>query len=185
MRVAFRSAGAVAVALAAVIGSEPGAAGARVVGSAAGPARHCVVWIAPTSGRAPSRISGMRCFASMTAAMRVARGRAPASFAGRGGRGRIASASTLISTDYGQGNFAGDSLTWTVSNSSGCAGGGTYQAASMPSGWNDRVSSSKSAGGCAENDHFQNTNFLGSAITCTCATMGSLNNETSSETWSQ
>jgi hypothetical protein len=34
---------------------------------------------------------------------------------------------------------------------------GSYSAASMPSGWNDRVSSAQSAHGCASNIHFHNT----------------------------
>jgi hypothetical protein len=53
----------------------------------------------------------------------------------------------------------------------------------MPSGWNDRVSSSHSYGGCSLNDHFHDANFGGSGIICTCSTMGTMNNQTSSETW--
>ena len=74
---------------------------------------------------------------------------------------------------------------WTVSNTAGCNGGAQFSAASMPSGWNDRVSSSQSAHGCAHNRHFHDTNFGGVGINCTCATMGTMNNQTSSETWSQ
>lgn len=163
-------------------GFAPAVAGAHAPRIAT--SRHCVVWIAPASGRAPSKVSKMRCFTRFQRALRVAHGRAPKGFPDPA-TGVIPHASTLISTDFDNANFAGTSLTWTVSNTNGCNGGFQYSAASMPSGWNDRVSSSKSAHGCASNIHFHNTNFGGAAITCTCATMGAMNNQTSSETWSQ
>jgi hypothetical protein len=167
-----------AVAAIAMTGFAP-AAGAHVQRTA--PARHCVVWIAPTTGRAPSKVSKMHCFRRFSRAVQVARGRPPTGFQ----TGIVPHASTLISTDYDGSGMTGATLAWTVSNTNGCNGGFQYSAASMPSGWNDRVSSSKSAHGCATNRHFHNTNFGGAAITCTCSTMGAMNNETSSETWSQ
>ena len=48
-----------AVAAVAMTGFAP-AAGAHAQRAAT--ARHCVVWIAPTTGRAPSKVSKMRCF---------------------------------------------------------------------------------------------------------------------------
>jgi hypothetical protein len=144
--------------------------------------RHCVVWIAPASGGAPSRMSRLRCYGRLSHALRVAHG--PRTFAGSAA-GAGPPASTLISTDYDAANFTGTSLTWTVSNTSGCNGGFQYSAASMPSGWNDRVSSSKSAHGCATNRHFHDRSFGGSGINCSCATMGTMSNQTSSETWSE
>ncbi len=170
-----------AVAAVATAGFAP-AAGAHA--RRATPARHCVVWIAPATSSAPSKVSRMRCYTRFSHALRVARGRPPRGFPDSR-TGVVPHASTLISTDYDIGNFGTPTLTWTVSNTNGCNGGFTYSAASMPSGWNDRVSSSKSAHGCASNIHYHNTNFGGAAITCTCATMGAMNNQTSSETWSQ
>jgi hypothetical protein len=170
------------VATVAMTGFAPAAAGAdtgRVT-----TARHCVVWIAPTSGRAPSKMSKVRCFTRFSRALRVAHGRPPKGFPDPM-TGVLPDASTLISTDYDGGGMSGTTLTWTVSNTNGCNGGFQYSAASMPSGWNDRVSSSQSAHGCASNIHYHNTNFGGAAITCTCSTMGAMNNQTSSETWSQ
>jgi hypothetical protein len=169
------------VAAVAATGFAP-AAGAHAVRGPA--ARHCVVWIAPTSGRAPSKMSKLRCYARFSHALRVARGPAPRGFS-RSGTGVLPHASTLISTDFDLANMAGASLTWTVSNTAGCNGGAQFSAASMPSGWNDRVSSSRSAHGCAHNRHFHDTNFGGAGINCTCDTMGTMNNQTSSETWSQ
>jgi hypothetical protein len=173
---------ALAVAAVAVTGFAPAAAGARAPRVAT--ARHCVVWIAPAGGRAPSRVSKMRCFTRFSHAVRVAHSRPPKGFPDPA-TGVLPHAGTLISTDYDTANFAGSSLMWTVSTTNGCNGGFQYSAASMPSGWNDRASSSKSAHGWASNIHFHNTNFGGAAITCTCATMGAMNNQTSSETWSQ
>jgi hypothetical protein len=171
---------ALAVAAMATTGFAPSAGAHASRGPAA---RHCVVWIAPTSGRAPSRVSKLRCYGRLSHALRVARGPAPRRFAPH--TGVIPHASTLISTDYNLADMAGDSLTWTVSNTSGCNGGFQYSAASMPTGWNDHVSSSQSAHGCAHNRHFHETNFGGAGINCTCATMGTMNNQTSSETWAE
>ena len=170
-----------AVAAVAATGFAP-AAGGHVQRTAHG--RHCVVWIAPAYGRAPSKMSAMHCYRRFARAIRVARGPAPSGFADPK-TGIVPLASTLISTDYDSSGFSGTTLTWTVSNTSGCNGGFQYSAASMPSGWNDRVSSSKSAHGCASNRHFHDANFGGAGITCTCSTMGTMNNQTSSETWSE
>jgi hypothetical protein len=169
-----------AVAAVATTGFAP-AAGAHAQRARA--ARHCVVWIAPTNGRAPSKLSRLRCYRRISHALRVAHGRPPRGFR-NAAAGIVPRASTLISTDYDGSNMSGTSLTWTVSNTSGCNGGFQYSAA-MPSGWNDRVSSSQSAHGCAHNRHFHDTNFGGAGINCTCATMGTMNNQTSSETWAQ
>ena len=92
-----------------------------------------------------------RCAATqrLSRALRVARGRPPKGFPDPR-TGVVPDASTLISTDYNGANMSGTlDLTWTVSNTNGCNGGFQYSAASMPSGWNDRVSSSQSAHGCA------------------------------------
>jgi hypothetical protein len=144
-------------------------------------ARHCVVWISPVGVTGSSTVSTPTCFTSFRTAQHRARGAAPLSFARATGADVIA-ASTTISVDYDGANFSGTTLTWTVPNSSGC-NGFTYSAASMPSGWSDRVSSSKSFAGCSLNRHFHDVNFLGSGIICTCATMGAMANQTSSERW--
>lgn len=159
-----------------------GLVGAAPGGAATAAARHCVVWIAPVSAQAGhSRVSPLRCFARFAQAQRVARGPAPSGF-GSVSDGVTPDVSTTISIDHDGSSYSGSTLTWTVANSFGC-NGGSYQAASMPSGWNDRVSSSHSYAGCAQNNHYHDANYLGSLIVCTCATMGTMNNQTSSETW--
>jgi hypothetical protein len=144
-------------------------------------AAHCVVWISPVGASGHSTVSAPHCFASFQAAQRRAIGRAPAAFA-RAADGDVIAASTTISIDYDGANFSGATLTWSVPTA-GCAAGFSYSAASMPSGWNDRVSSSRSFAGCSTNRHFHDSNFLGGGIVCTCATMGTMNNQTSSERW--
>jgi hypothetical protein len=155
-------------------GATPAQAAARSGG------RHCVVWIAPVNSRGRSTLSPMHCFTTQARADRYAEGPAPTQFQTR--TGQIATSSTRISIDYDASGFTGTTLSWTVANSAGC-NGFNYSAASMPSGWNDRVSSSHSYNGCAHNDHYHDTNFLGAGIVCTCSTMGTMNNQTSSETW--
>lgn len=155
--------------------------GASAAGATAGPkATHCVVWIAPVDRSGQSQVSGLHCFDTQSAANRFAVGPAPSRF--RAETGATAATSTRISIDYDSSGFTGTTLTWSVDNSSGC-NGFTYSAASMPSGWNDRVSSSHSYGGCANNEHYHDTNFSGAGIDCTCSTMGTMSNQTSSERW--
>jgi hypothetical protein len=143
--------------------------------------RHCVVWISPAGQTGHSSLSAMRCFSTFRSAKRYARGPAPRAF--RAATDVTIEASTTISIDYDGANFSGSSLTGSVANSAGC-NGFSYSAASMPSGWNDRVSSSHSYAACDVNRHFHDVNFLGAGIVCTCATMGTMTNQTSSERWS-
>jgi hypothetical protein len=87
----------------------------------------------------------------------------------------------VLSIDWMNTNFTGGSLTWE--QSSKC---GSFQASSMPSGWNDVVSSVETFSGCA-NTLYQNINFGGSTFSIarnsSAATLGSFNDQTSSEKW--
>jgi hypothetical protein len=87
----------------------------------------------------------------------------------------------VLSIDYKDANFSGASLTWT--QSSNC---GNFQAASMPSGWNDVVSSLVTSAGCA-NTLYQNVNFGGMTVSISRNTsrsgLGSFNDLTSSQKW--
>ncbi|MGH2448816.1 MAG: hypothetical protein ACRDFS_09490, partial [Chloroflexota bacterium] len=96
----------------------------------------------------------------------------------------VPSTSTVIGEDYMDSGFGGQNLTWYESSDiNGCTDGSYYTAASMPSGWNDDVSSARSFGGCATYNHFENVNFGGSRLTCTYSSMGAMNDQTSSEKW--
>jgi hypothetical protein len=87
----------------------------------------------------------------------------------------------VLSIDYQNSNFGGGTLTWT--QTSRC---GSFRASSMPSGWNDTISSVIASSGCAntlfKNDNFGSTSF-GIAKNGTAASLGSFNDEASSETW--
>jgi len=95
------------------------------------------------------------------------------------------SSQVVIGIDWDGTNFAGSSYTWAVSGS-GCSSSTQYSVSSMPSGWDNRVSSARGYSGCNYFYHFQDTNYGGSSVVCNteCATMGSLDNATSSEKWS-
>ncbi len=87
----------------------------------------------------------------------------------------------VLSIDYQNANFGGNTLTWT--QSSKC---GSFQASSMPSGWNDTVSSVSASSGCATT-LFWNVNFESPtypiAKNGSKASLGVFNDETSSQTW--
>jgi hypothetical protein len=87
----------------------------------------------------------------------------------------------VLSIDYQNSNFTGSTLTWT--QASRC---GSFQAGSMPAGWNDVVSSVAAAGGCATT-LFWNNNF-GSPTdpigrNGSISGLGVFNDQTSSQTW--
>jgi len=87
----------------------------------------------------------------------------------------------VLSIDYKDANFGSPSLTWT--QSSDC---GNFQAASMPSGWNDVISSLVTGTNCA-NSLYQNVNFGGMRLDVSKNTarssLGSFNDLTSSQKW--
>ena len=87
----------------------------------------------------------------------------------------------VLSIDFKDANLSGPSLTWT--QSSDC---GKFQAASMPSGWNDVISSLVTSADCA-NSLYQNNNFGGMRLDISKNTtrngLGSFNDITSSQKW--
>ena len=95
-------------------------------------------------------------------------------------------ATTVISIDYSDANFQGASLTWNVSGIVSCSGFPDFQAASMPSGWNDVISSYRDFANCNNNPHYENNNFGGAVVNCgpNCSYVGNaMNDKTSSEKW--
>jgi hypothetical protein len=157
---------------------------------------YCVVFIEPLAlGQAASTVRDLRCFRSYAEGVTYA----------TGGRLRLAAnaspkqlteaqlnaatGSSLIGRDYEDPNYDcnifGPCLDWWVDNDFGCTGGRNYVATSMPSGWNDQVSSTKAFTGCSRNQNFENTNYGGALLTClpNCATMGVMNDATSSKQW--
>lgn len=92
-------------------------------------------------------------------------------------------AQIVIGIDWDYINYGGSSYTWVVSTS-GCTDTIRYSVSTMPSGWNDRVSSSKAYSNCSFY-HYSDSNFGGSSAVCNpnCSTLGTLDNATSSERW--
>jgi len=99
----------------------------------------------------------------------------------------IPDTSTVIGIDYMNANYGGLSLTWTANGTVGCEGGfPTYAASSMPSGWNDDISSYRDYASCSNNPHYENNNYKGAVANCgpNCSYIGAaMNDRTSSEKW--
>jgi hypothetical protein len=152
---------------------------------AAGAQRHCIGQ-ASSSG---SVAQPLRCFKTFGAAINAAtRGKVNLKNAETGrliSRSEVDGTSPLsqviLSIDYHDANFSGSTFTWYAST--GC---GWYQTSSMPSGWNDVVSSVDVFSGCAET-LYHDSNFGGSTfrigVNGSAASLGSFNDQTSSEKW--
>jgi hypothetical protein len=156
------------------------------------PAGNCIVHIDPVlPGQVASKVSRPKCFATFGQAIaaatsgtvRLSSSVTPRTLSARMLRPQRVAATTVISVDYRDSSFSGISLTWYVSGTAGCAAN-TYSASSMPSGWNDEVSSSQRYDSCTHNPHYENNGFGGAIYPCTCSSMGVMNDKTSSEKWS-
>lgn len=90
----------------------------------------------------------------------------------------------VIGIDWDYANYGSSSYTWVVTVS-GCTDATSYNVPTMPSGWDNRVSSAKAYSNCNYFYHYQNTNFGAPSVACNtdCPGMGSLDNATSSEKW--
>ena len=161
---------------------------ALAAGTAPSPGHHCVARAIPAGSSAAPVVT---CYATFAQSIRAATGgrvRLPAdAMPGSVTPGQLnAGAATpdttyVLSIDWDGTSFTGASLTW--SQSSRC---GRFQAASMPSGWNDRVSSVEAFSNCA-NSLFKNNNFgtprYNIGRNGSVANLGSFSNVTSSEKW--
>lgn len=153
------------------------------------PERHCAIRIDPIEpGEKDSKVYDFRCFNTFAEAIASATDgvvQLPAStrtqklpaetFAGT-------LSSFVVGIDYQDSNFSGDTLVWTAP--SPCSPTVSYGTPTMPSGWNDKVSSAQAYSDCNFWWHFEHTNYSGSQYLCTCSSMSAMNDKTSSETWS-
>lgn len=88
---------------------------------------------------------------------------------------------TVLSIEYSGSGYSGSTFTWYTNNSVGCSTGYSYSAATAPSGWNDRISSSRGYGGCAAIYHFEHSYYGGAVLRCNaCSSYGAMDNRTSS-----
>jgi len=162
------------------------AATAGANASAPSSQRHCVATAGLTGRTAPEP---MRCYQTFGAAINAATGGRVnlrnASSSRKISRAEIETASPLtvfiLAIDYHDANFTGSTLTWQQSTACGF-----YQAGSMPSGWNDVISSVDDFSGCA-NTLYHDSNFGGSTfrigVNGSAASLGSFNDQTSSQKW--
>jgi peptidase inhibitor family I36 len=155
---------------------------------ATGTLKYCVARAEPTGSTVTPAATCYSSFAASVFAATSGRVRLPASekpgsvTPGQLNAGGDDPATTyVLSIDWMNVNFTGSSLTWE--QTSKC---GSFQVSSMPSGWNDVVSSVETFSGCA-NTLYQNINFGGNTFSIgrnsSAATLGSLNDETSSQKW--
>lgn len=167
--------------------------GAPTVAFAAGTARsssrHCVAEAVPAGSSARPAVSCYATFAQSIRAATSGRVSLPATVAPGSVRpdelnaGPASPDTTyVLSIDWAGTNFSGNSLTWY--QSSKC---GSFQASSMPSGWNDVVQSVAAYSNCA-NTLYQNNNYGGRTYHIgkngSASSLGSMNKQTSSEKWS-
>src|SRR5258706_650057 len=169
-------------------GSAVSASAASAHTASSGKGQYCTAEAQPT-GRSVTPTA--TCYSTFTAWIRAAPGgrvRLPASAKPRSvtpdqlnAGANTPSSIVVLSIDYTDVNFGGPTLTWTQNN--GC---GSFQAASMPSGWNDRVSSVITRSGFA-NTPDKNINFGRTTVSInrnsSAANLGSFNDQTSSEKW--
>jgi hypothetical protein len=89
--------------------------------------------------------------------------------------------SRLLGIEYRGVQYTNSSLALYGSGSSGCTTGSSYGFPSMPSGWNNVISSARAYAGC-RSTHYAGTSYSGSTITCSssCPSMAQMNNRTSS-----
>jgi hypothetical protein len=90
----------------------------------------------------------------------------------------------VIGIDYMNANYGGASYTWTTTAT--CTEFPEYWVSSMPSGWNDDISSYRDYAGCNVNPHWENVDYKGALANCgpNCSYIGAaMNDRTSSEDW--
>ena len=94
-------------------------------------------------------------------------------------------ATFVVGIEYEHANFGGATL--TISSGVTCSGY-TLSLSSMPSGWNDVISSAKAYSYCNHSLHYEHVNFSGASIDCgtACSYVGAaMNDRTSSLKWWQ
>lgn len=93
----------------------------------------------------------------------------------------VAMASVVLGYEYKGSSYSGGSIVLYGTSGSGCGSGSTYGFSSMPTGWNNVISSAKVFASCWS-VHYDYTSYRGDRRTCTgsCSSLGTMNNRTSS-----
>lgn len=155
------------------------------------PHQHCIAQVAPLQvGQAPPPVSNFQCFATFSQALAAATGgkvqTAPDFRPDDLTQAMLSSPATdtVLGVDYWDSNFSGSTYTWYTTHTAGCTDGSSY-GGNLPSSWNDQISSARGYAGCNDMIHYENSNYGGSSRDChqdwtSCATMGVMNDQTSS-----
>lgn len=142
--------------------------------------QHCVIAAQPN---AEAPVTTMRCFDTLQDSLSAATGRTVKLAPGQRvpTSADLAPASgTVVGIEFKDANFGGGTLTLSATTAGFvCSGGAYVNFASMPSGWNDTIGSARTYSNC-KSGHFEYTNNGGSVKICGCATMGVMNDKTSS-----
>lgn len=161
-----------------VAATAPGAIAAPV-GTGVSPVRHCVVHLGQAEkGQQHSSMSALRCFTSQAGV--------DAEIVQWNTRSGAGIQSILIGTDYTDPNYGGSSLNWTAPGACYYNGGRTsWSAPSMPAGWDNVVSSTRTYSNCKATLLYDATNYGGlSMVTgCNSPTLSFMDNRASSREW--
>lgn len=151
---------------------------ASPVRQAESPDRHCVVHLGEVGKSGQPSMSAVSCFASPV--------EVKAEIARRNALSGAGTQAILIGTDYTEPSYGGSSLDWTAPT--GCFYNGTrpsWGAPSMPAGWDNTVSSTRTYSGCKATILYDGLNYGGiSMVTgCKSPTLSFINNRASSREW--
>lgn len=153
---------------------------------------HCTIQIEPVhDDTLVSKMSNYRCFDSFTDVLEhLSDGNisVPTNFSAKNFASALmpaSSSSTVIGIDFQHKNFGGSTLTWYTSESQGCLNGATFVGNTMPTGWDNKVSSVRAYQGCDNFNHYEDIYLGGAVLTCPCSQMNAMNDETSSVRFTQ
>jgi hypothetical protein len=144
-----------------------------------------------TPGLPDARIASSLCFDSFAAAFRhVTQGQLSVASDLRPEQvtqemiAAAPSSSVVLGIDWEYDNYVGG-FTAIWEGSSTCTASQAWQLSYVGDVYNDKISSAKGYGGCHHFHHYENGAFGGAVLTCSpnCATMGVMNNQTSSLKW--
>ncbi len=188
MRHLSRTAAAIGGAIIMTLGSVSAVHAAQTSGDrAAAPTQaetHCVV---TAQANTPNPVVTTECFDTFAKSISYATGGKVKLAPGQRtlDEAPLVAATTVVGIEYKDSNFGGSSLAFQASISGFTCGGGRYvNFPSMPSGWDNTIGSARSYSGC-KSGHFEYTNNGGSLKICGCATMGTMNDKTSSIRYSE
>jgi hypothetical protein len=155
-------------------------------------AGHCVARLSePDRLTGASEVTSLTCFRSFAAAIRHATGgrvvlaetARPADVTDAMLAPAGPEATVVIGIDWEHTNQGGLGRIWEASG--GCAVGQAWIVNQIEAAWDNRISSGKGYNNCNRFEHYDNPNRTGALIACTdyCATMGIMNDKSSSLWW--